>query len=67
MNETMFLLHYLCELYHNCSFVHQYLTLFLLVFIHGNCAVILIHKRIINYALCKMHSCCLFSLSEINR
>lgn len=67
MNETMFLLHHFCELYHNCSFVHQYLTLFLPVFTHCYYVVIMIHKRIINYALCKMHSCCLFSLSEINR
>ncbi|SBV62614.1 hypothetical protein KL86CIT2_250029 [uncultured Citrobacter sp.] len=29
MNETMFLLHDFCELYHKCSFVHQYWTLFL--------------------------------------
>ncbi|STB41549.1 Uncharacterised protein [Citrobacter braakii] len=48
MNETSFLLHDFCELYHMCSFVHQYWAYFLQDDNHVKYVVIFKEAMILN-------------------
>jgi len=63
MNETLFLLHDFCELYHTWSFVHQYWPLFLQAYNHSKCVVLFNEELIINNHLLNMHLVYLLYLS----